>query len=108
MRKCSLLVSLLFLLLFFVCPSEYLHAASGMPKGAAKVSFSIKGMECADCPGILALTVHSLDGVFGITVLPESKTLQVIYFPDQISVKAIIKTIEESKDAKFKVLSTSG
>ncbi len=56
---------------------------------------NVEGMSCSHCVNAVTKAVTALDGVSGVNVNLEGKTVTVDYDADQVSLESIKEAIEE-------------
>jgi copper chaperone len=56
---------------------------------------NVEGMSCSHCVNAVTKAVAALDGVSGVNVNLEGKTVTVDYNADQVSLESIKEAIEE-------------
>jgi copper chaperone len=56
---------------------------------------NVEGMSCSHCVNAVTKAVTALDGVSGVNVNLEGKTVTVDYDVDQVSLESIKEAIEE-------------
>lgn len=56
---------------------------------------NVEGMSCSHCVNAVTKAVTALDGVSGVNVSLEGKTVTVDYDGDQVSLESIKEAIEE-------------
>ncbi len=56
---------------------------------------NVEGMSCSHCVSAVTKAVTALDGVSGVNVNLEGKTVTVDYEADQVSLESIKEAIEE-------------
>lgn len=59
------------------------------------ITLNVEGMSCSHCVNAITKAVTALDGVSGVNVNLEGKTVTVDYDADQVSLDAIKEAIEE-------------
>lgn len=59
------------------------------------VTLNVEGMSCSHCVNAVTKAVTALEGVSGVNVSLEGKTVTVDYDADQVSLDAIKEAIEE-------------
>jgi len=99
----------LFIILLMACDA----ADPRLREGTEKVEMVIAGLDCQECPGILAKSVYDLGGILMMRLEPDIKLLTLYYDSNRLSVDQIKTAISEikvltseGKIARFKVLET--
>jgi len=59
------------------------------------ITLNVEGMSCSHCVNAVTKAVTALEGVSGINVDLEGKTVTVDYDADQVSLEGIKEAIEE-------------
>ncbi len=79
--------------------AEHAHAGAGLAHGAAvplrSVSYSLTGLDCADCASKLQRAIAALPGVVEVDAVFATARLKVVFHPDGISENRIVGTIAD-------------
>lgn len=60
-----------------------------------KITLQVEGLSCAHCVRAVTNAVEALDGIVEVKVFLESKTVDVVYDADKVSLEVIKDAIEE-------------
>lgn len=59
------------------------------------ITLNVEGMSCSHCVNAVTKAVTALEGVSGVSVDLEGKTVTVDYDADQVSLESVKEAIEE-------------